>query len=168
VQTARSLTTELSSSFLHQRGLAAALEWLRTWCDEKYGLEVQTDIEQGTDPCPEASANAFHCVRELLFNVVKHAGVRKAGLRMWRAGDDLMKIEISDEGSGFDLEEVRAREGSIGGFGLFHSRERLEWLGGKLEIQSSPGTGSRFTLSIPLNVTESARKENEAAQALLD
>lgn len=153
IKTARSLTSELSPPVLQQCGLAAALKWLRTWYGEKYAMDVRVDVEDvedGADPGTEVAGTLFRCVRELLFNVVKHGGVRNASLRLWRADGDVLKIEVSDEGAGFDPDEVRAREGSVGGFGLFSIRERLEWLGGGLDIVSSPGVGSCFTLWVPL------------------
>lgn len=151
IKTARSLTSELSPPVLQQCGLAAALKWLRTWYGEKYAMDVRVDAEEGADPGPEVAGTLFRCVRELLFNVVKHGGVRTAKLHLWRADGDVLKIEVSDEGAGFDPQEVRAREGSVGGFGLFSIRERLEWLGGGMEMISSPGAGSCFVLWVPLH-----------------
>jgi len=150
IKIARSLTGELSPPVLQQCGLPVALKWLRAWYGEKYAMDVQVDAEDGVDPGPEVGGILFRCVRELLFNVVKHGGVRAASLRLWRADGEVLKIEVSDEGAGFDPHQVRAREGSAGGFGLFSIRERLEWLGGGLEIDSSPGAGSCFTLWVPL------------------
>ncbi len=150
IKTARSLTAELSPPVLQQDGLAAALEWLRNWCGEKYSMVVDVELEACAEPGPEARVCLFHCVRELLFNTVKHAGVKAAKLRMWATSGGLLKIEVSDSGRGFDPNEVRAREGTVGGFGLFSIRERLERLGGGLEIESSPGAGCRFTLWVPL------------------
>ncbi len=165
IKAARSLTAELSPPVLQQCGLAAALKWLRTWCGEKYAMEVRVNAEDPVDPCPEVGSTLFRCVRELLFNVVKHGGVRAAELHMWRTDGDILKIKVSDEGRGFDPEEVRAREGSAGGFGLFSIRERLEWLGGGLEIDSSPGAGSRFTLWVPLKIDRSAHGNDEVAES---
>jgi PAS domain S-box-containing protein len=152
VQTARSLTAELSPPVLQQCGLGAALKWLRTWCGEKYAMDVRVEVDEDDDLKSEVGVSLFRCVRELLFNTVKHAGVRSAELRMWRVNGDVVKIEVRDEGVGFDPEEVRAREGSVGGFGLFSIRERLELLGGGFEIESSPGAGSRFTLWVPARI----------------
>jgi len=148
IKTARSLSAELSPPVLQQGGLEAALKWLRTWYGEKYALDVRIEVEEAADPGPEVSLTL--CVRELLFNIIKHSGVREAALRMWSAPDGVLCIEVVDEGSGFDPEEVRSREGSAGGIGLFGIRERLELLGGGLEIESSPGSGSRFRLRLPV------------------
>jgi len=150
VKTARGLTAELSPPVLRQCGLAAAFEWLRTWCREKFGLALRLDMDTAAQPSTEASVTVFRCVRELIFNIVKYAGVHEAGLRMWLADHEILKIEVSDAGCGFDPEEVREREGLNGGFGLLSVRKRMEWLGGGLQIESACGTGSHFTLWFPL------------------
>lgn len=150
IQATRTLTAELSPAVLHQCGLAAAFRWLRLWCQDKFGLTLAVDVEEEIDPGLDDSVTLFLCVRELLFNIVRHSGVKAATLRMWRTQPDgELKIEVSDEGVGFDPAVVRAREGLTGGFGLFNVRERLEMLGGDLEINSLPGCGSRFTLRLP-------------------
>jgi PAS domain S-box-containing protein len=146
----RSLTAELSPPVLRQCGLAAAFKWLRTWCSEKYGLDVTVTAEEEVDPGFEISVALFRGVRELLFNIVKHSGVKSAELRMSRPAGGGLEIVVSDQGAGFDPEAARAREGISGGFGLFNLRERLELLGGKFGIESSPDAGSRFTLWVPV------------------
>lgn len=150
IQTAQTLTAELSPAVLHQYGLAAALHWLRPWCMEKFNLQVDVDTEDDVDPGPEVSVALFLCVRELLFNVVKHAGVKAAAIRMWRdAPNAMLKIEVSDQGAGFDPMAAMQHEGTTGGMGLFNSRERIAMLGGGFESDSKPGSGSRFTLWVP-------------------
>lgn len=165
IATAQTLTAELSPSVLHQYGLAAALHWLRPWCMEKYGLFVEVDAGDDIDPSPEVSVALFLCVRELLFNVIKHAGVKAAALRMWRdAHDKVLTIEVSDQGAGFDPQAGLNRPGLTGGMGLFNSRERLEMLGGGLQAASAPGQGSRFTLWVPVAATAAQNpKENPNA-----
>jgi signal transduction histidine kinase len=147
----RLLTTELSPSILHQAGLGAALEWLGRWYDEKHGLTVKVEIDTAADVAvEEVRITLFQAVRELLFNVVKHGRTKSATVKLSMGKDRQIRIEISDEGAGFDPAEVRAREGTTGGFGLFSIRERLEYLGGRLEVKSAPGHGSRFTLHAPM------------------
>jgi CheY-like chemotaxis protein len=144
--------------------LAAALEWLRLWGMEKYGLKVEVDADEGISPELDVGVTLFQCVRELLFNVVKHSGAKSAGLRMWQdPSDGTVRIEVSDDGNGFDPMVVRAREGTTGGFGLFNIRERLELLGGGLEIESAPGCGSRFMLRVPLAVAPSPMEIQDVA-----
>ena len=169
IQITRTLTSELSPAVLHQCGLAAALKWLSPWCEEKYGLQVAVEVEENVDPGLDVSVTLFLSVRELLFNAVKYSGVKSAALRMWRNPEDgIIRIEVSDQGAGFDVEVVRAREGTTGGFGLFNIRERLELLGGGLETKSTPGTGSRFILWVPAvgPLSATADKETPADPSL--
>lgn len=166
VETTHTLTAELSPAVLHQYGLAAALQWLRPWCLEKYGLAVEVDIEPDLDPGLEISVTLFLCIRELLFNVVKHAGVNQAGLRLWRnPHDNLLKIAVSDQGIGFDPASLRISERPTGGIGLFNIRERMELLGGGLDTESAPGCGSCFTLWVPLTPVAPAAPQAAAGGA---
>jgi signal transduction histidine kinase len=91
----------------------------------------------------------FRAVRELLFNVVKHAQVRDARVQLGHDADSRIRIVVSDDGAGFEPDVVRAREGTAGSFGLFSVRERLESLGGQLEVDSAPGRGASIILLGP-------------------
>ena len=143
----RSLTADLSPAILHRSGLAAALRWLGRWYQGRFGLEVEVEIEEDPDLDGEARATLFRAVRELLFNVVKHAGVAGAKVQLGRTADGRARIVVSDEGAGFDPKVLRAWDGSAGGFGLFSLHERLDLLGGHLEVNSAEGRGATFTIT---------------------
>ncbi len=150
INTGRLLTAELSPMVLYQLGLGAGLNWLGQWSEEKYGLKVQTDTEPEAEvEAEEVRVALYQSVRELLFNVTKHAQVKCARVHMDRLDNGTIRIEVSDEGIGFDPTKVRANEGTAGGFGLFSLRERLELLGAGLMIESQPGCGSRFIITVP-------------------
>ncbi|NQU43677.1 PAS domain S-box protein [bacterium] len=152
IRASRSLTMELSPPILHEAGLAAGLEWLSRWMAEKHGLEVNLkgDSDATTDR-EDVKVLLFQSTRELLFNVVKHAGVTQARVELTRQGDDHLRVEVSDGGVGFETSEMWDRSSRMsGGFGLFSIRERLQMLGGRLEISSEPQHGSRFTLIAPM------------------
>jgi PAS domain S-box-containing protein len=150
IETSRSLTAELSPPILMEGGLVPALEWLARWERTKRGLVVSLDAQGEVGAmADDLTVLLFQATRELLFNVVKHAGVKSARVQVARFGDQV-QITVIDEGSGFDTAQLRAEGGSSDGFGLFSIRERLELLGGRMEIDSAPGRGSRFTLLAPL------------------
>jgi signal transduction histidine kinase len=88
-------------------------------------------------------------VRELLFNVVKHAHVTSARVDAGRTADGRVRIVVRDEGVGFDPTTLRAWDGTLGTFGLFSLREHLELLGGGLDVESAPGCGASFTVLGP-------------------
>jgi PAS domain S-box-containing protein len=146
----RSLTEELSPPILHRGGLVPALEWLARWMEETHRLRVSLRAEAvvGTDSL-DTTILLFQSIRELLFNAAKHAQVHSASVEITQ-GDDEVRVHVADEGVGFDPAQQRVAGGASGGFGLFGIRERLELLGGGLEIESAPGKGSRFTLWLPV------------------
>lgn len=148
--TTRRLTVDLSPPVLEEEGLADALAWLRSLMHDLYGFEVRIDANDRFFIDDESwRVLLFQVVRELLFNVVKHAGTDHALVQL-EAIDGELLIRVSDEGSGFDLEEATARRSGQAGIGLFSVRERLELFGGRLDIDSAPGQGSRITLYAPL------------------
>lgn len=167
VEASRSLAVELSPPVL-AHGLSAALRWLADQKMSKHhlrvGLEIEGDIETHSD---ELNAFLLQAAAELLFNAVKHAGVAETTMRAWR-DDDCLILEVSDNGKGFDPERLAAednpeREGS----GLLSIRRRLELLGGKMEIESSPGTGTTFRLHAPVRSVSKAPVPRRPAQERL-
>lgn len=162
ITASRSLTVELSPPILHEGGLGAGLEWLVRWMKEKQGLIVELTIDRGAETGREdVKVLLFQSVRELLFNIVKHAGVTRARVNVTMEDADHLRVVVSDEGLGFDPEAVRAKSSQLGaGFGLFSIRERLGMLGGRLEIDSAPQMGSRFTLIAPTMFTQQGNKES--------
>jgi PAS domain S-box-containing protein len=148
----RALCAELSPPVLYEAGLAAGLEWLvgRLW--QKYGLEVESDVDVQADPADEGlRVFLFQAIHELLLNVVEHAQSKRARVSVARVDGDRVQIEVADDGVGFDPARLKAREATVGGvFGLFSIRERLEVLGGCLETNSTPGKGSRMVMLAPL------------------
>ena len=148
IASARKLTGELSPPILETGGLVAGLEWLVRWKAEKYRLAVELDADPLAVPDSEATTLLlFQSVRELLFNVVKHAQVRTARVEV-RQQEGHLQIVVSDQGVGFDPATLPAT--SIGGLGLSSIRQRLEFLGGCADIATAPGHGCRITLVAPL------------------
>ncbi len=163
IRSVASLTADLSPTVLLERGLAAGLTWLGGQSWQKYGLRVDTHCAAGSEPAAEqVRLFLYAAVRELLFNVVKHALVQRAAVSLTRASDGQVQVTVADEGAGFDPEGIAAARPGAGGFGLFSVRERLSSLGGHLSVESAPGKGSRFTLVAPASA-ESPRPESSPA-----
>jgi signal transduction histidine kinase len=91
----------------------------------------------------------FQAVRELLANVGKHAKATRVKVELSRK-EDSVHISVGDNGIGFDVNSIGGWGNELGGFGLFSVRERLLLLGGRLEISSAPGSGTKITLVAPL------------------
>jgi CheY-like chemotaxis protein len=154
IAASRSLTAELSPPILNEAGLNAGLQWLARRMTDKQGLFVELEMEEDGDLPQDIKILLFESVRELLFNVVKHAHARSATVNVRRI-DHHLQVIVSDQGIGFDPSEMPAAGEGGRGFGLFSIRERVELMGGSLVIESNPGQGSRFILSLP--VTPSAK-----------
>ena len=155
IQDTRTLTFDLSSPILYELGFEAAVaEWLTDEIREKHGIETEFDDDGRQKPLSDdIRAILFRNVRELLINVVKHAQARKVKVCIRGTDEDICVI-IEDDGVGFDPAETRARTAKSDKFGLFSIRERLEQLGGLIEIDSEPGRGSRISMKAPLKCEE--------------
>jgi PAS domain S-box-containing protein len=161
IQNTRSLTFDLSSPILYELGFEAAVaEWLDEQIREKHGIETEF-IDDG-QPKPlddDISVLLFRDVRELLINVVKHAQADKVKVAVRRIDNEIY-VSVEDDGVGFNISEITSIATKTRGFGLFSIRERLEQLGGRLEIDSKPGCGTRVTVIAPLkqgNVDDNKR-----------
>ncbi len=128
------------------------LEWLVRWMRDKYGLNTRLVIRNKIkNPADEITLLLFQALRELLFNVVKHAGVEKATVEVSESNGRIEAI-VKDRGRGFDPAGLRAEGGHSEGVGLFGIRERLTYFGGVMEIDSAPGKGSRFKMILPRSI----------------
>ena len=149
--TIRSLSFQLSPPILHDLGLVAGLRWLARELASSYGLHVEVDVDDD-GPLPPLLGDPtfllFRCVRELLLNVVKHAQVDRAMVCLSR-DDTHVHIDVVDLGVGFRVPRLAAERLESRSFGLLSVQERIEGIGGKMTIDSTPGRGTRVLLAIP-------------------
>jgi PAS domain S-box-containing protein len=144
----RSLVAQLTPPVLRDFGLVMALTWLADQM-KQHGLAVSLKLEvPSVEVGEEHAILLFQSVRELLMNVVKHAGATEATLAVAAAPDDLLRITVIDHGKGFDNGREQATLDM--GFGLFSIRERMEAVGGRFEVTSRPGHGTTATLIVSL------------------
>jgi PAS domain S-box-containing protein len=152
----RSLTFELSPPVLYELGLVPAVEWLARKIQQEHGIETRFHDDGQPKPLDEDFRIVlFQAVRELLVNVVKHARASHAQVLLRRDGDAL-RVIIEDDGVGFDPASKQSWTEGSAGFGLFSTRERLDYLGGQVKIASHPGEGTRITLLAPLKLEDDA------------
>lgn len=166
VKKSRTLSHELSPSVLSREGFAAALDWLAKQMHSKHGLIVEIEAAGDADPASHPLRMfLYKAVSEILFNVVKHAGVNSARIRLQRTTDGI-EITIADSGNGFDPAAMQTAGNHSDGLGLFSIQERLAMLGGEMHIDSAPGKGCRFTLRVPdpeAGKTAKAKEEKSPA-----
>ena len=148
LQCTQSLTHELSPPILREAGLLPALDWIVRWSLDKHGLRIDVQADPQAEPASEEVRYLlFSACREMLFNIVKHAGVDQARIEL-RRQEDAIELTVADEGQGCDPRTVDQARGK-GGFGLMSIRQRVESLGGQLQIDSAPGQGCRVSVSLP-------------------
>jgi two-component system CheB/CheR fusion protein len=143
----RHLTVELSPPILEEEGLPEALAWLGAHMRELYGLQVSFDVRDRPEMVSEeVRILLYQIVRELLFNVVKHAGVLEAEILLEQEADGLL-LTVRDQGQGFDVATLVAETNAS--FGLRSIQERLQLFDGWAAVESEPGTGTRVQLFLP-------------------
>jgi len=150
VEVARTLSQELSPP-VGKESLYDALEWLTVQMQNDYGLSVEMKTKGSAGPLDKPVRTLlFHTVRELLFNVVKHAEVDEATLFLVQ-GDERIRVVVEDEGAGFDPAEI---DEWTEGMGLAGLRERIGLIGGHVEIDTAPGEGTRVAFEVPRRTDE--------------
>jgi PAS domain S-box-containing protein len=143
----RNLSIDLSPIVLQGEGLAEAMTWLSFRMKEQYGLQVELEVR---DPLDQLDSHLrmllFQSIRELLFNVVKHAGVSQAQVTLERVNGHPC-ITVSDDGKGFDADAVMGNPQSA--HGLLIIQDRLNLLGCRMELISRTGEGTRIRIELP-------------------
>ncbi|MBL8201544.1 MAG: ATP-binding protein [Chromatiales bacterium] len=153
----RSLATQLGNPVLHQLGLVAALGALSDEMRRDYSLEVQVhDDGAAKDLEPPVGIIVYRAVRELLINVAKHAGTLRSRVRCevdCHTQGNTLVVVVSDDGRGFEPQDLDLRGRAGNGLGLPMIRERLRFIGGRFDIASRPSAGVEATIMVPLDAT---------------
>lgn len=144
----RDLSIDVSPSVLRGEGLAQSILWLCTRMKEQYGLQLNVSA---TDHLNYLSDHirviVFQTVRELLFNIVKHAGTLEGTVLIERT-NGTGRITISDSGKGFDTNILL--HDSTGAHGTILLRDRLMLMRCNMSIESKPGQGTRAVIEFPM------------------
>jgi PAS domain S-box-containing protein len=157
LQASRDLTLDLSPPALHDAGLSGGLNWLASRMRQQHGFTVTVRCDPDAEPADEPTRFLlFECARELLFNALKHAGTAEAAVALTDGGEDQIHLEVADAGAGFDPDRLRHRRADEATFGLFSIQERLAHIGGRMDVNSAPGCGTRIGLRAPRGATRPA------------
>ncbi|MBL9214698.1 MAG: response regulator [Opitutaceae bacterium] len=143
----RDMTQQLRPRVLDDLGLAPALEWHASLFQRQTGIAVELDVSLPAARLPgELETTVFRVVQEALTNVARHAGAATTAVTITTGGGNLI-AEITDRGRGFDPEAVQRTRDSLGLTGL---RERVTLAGGRFELFSRIGQGTRVHAEFPL------------------
>jgi two-component system NarL family sensor kinase len=145
LQEARAAIGGLRPPVLDDLGLAGGLASLARSIPQ---VDIDVDLADARLP-DHIEIALYRIAQECLQNVVKHACATNASLT-FSVGDDAARLEIVDNGIGFDTFEHPLGADEMGGYGLLSMAERAEIVGGRLNIRSRPGSGTAVTATIPL------------------
>jgi len=168
IEASRSLSHELSPPVLQHLELPQALEWLAGWFHSNSRFQIDLEVAKDFPPVDQdTKVLLFEIVRELLLNALKHSGKFAANVELRKAGPDSVSIQVSDKGKGFDPESLEQEVEGNNTVGLFSIRERIELLGGGMEVDSRPGEGARFRITVPVQVEKPDRQRKVASKPAL-
>ncbi len=147
----RHMLFTLRPLILETQGLRAALEQYIAKRAETDPLPIHLDAPEGVDRLlsKDQQGMVFYIIEEALSNARKHAQARNIWVRLRMERDGFLAT-VEDDGVGFDVSILKAGYDERGSLGMLNMRERAELAGGKWEITSTPGKGTRVSLWVPL------------------
>lgn len=146
----RDIIADLRPSLLDDLGLAAAIRWQAQHRLETAGLRVDVQIRgEGRRLNPAIEAALYRIIQEAITNILKHAAAAYVEIDLDLSHDDRVLLRVEDDGVGFDSAHSHNGRGASG-VGLFGMIERVNLVGGKLDVDSSPGEGTEIRVTVPL------------------
>ncbi|HEY7512553.1 MAG TPA: response regulator [Vicinamibacteria bacterium] len=146
-QELRRIAHEMRPPILDDLGLVPAIDFMARGLARRSGLDVRVTGTRARMPA-EVETNLYRIAQEALGNVIRHADAGKATVQVAvRSGE--ATIEVRDDGRGFAVDEVLRRRGERG-IGFLGMQERVDALGGRLRVESSPEAGTRVRVTVPL------------------
>ncbi len=170
----RTMLFELRPLVLETQGLGDALQVFleRRQKDienvTELSLKVTTDNPEGevTRQDGKVEAAIFAIVQETVNNAIKHAKADNIVVELQETSDGIY-VTIADDGRGFNVEEVMDDYEHRGSLGMINIQERTELIGGELNVESAPGQGTRFTVSVPKEKEMRMRKRGRTGPLTL-
>jgi signal transduction histidine kinase len=144
----RSLALELRPALLETAGLDATLRWLAEQHTQQTGIATQV-VGSLNGVSGAVAIACFRVTQEALTNVVRHARAQRVWIELSQS-DSVLQLVIRDDGVGFDVTSALDQSAARDHLGLLGMRERVQILGGSLEVDSGPGRGTRLRVTFPL------------------
>jgi signal transduction histidine kinase len=150
----RSLVLELRPTMLETAGLGPTLSWLARQHEERTGVVTRV-VGQLNDVPSDLAIACFRVVQEALTNVMRHAGAQHVWIELNQT-DGTLELAVRDDGLGFDVTKILDQAAGRGHLGLLGMKERVQILGGDIEVDSEPGRGTLIRISLPAAAPVSA------------
>ncbi len=160
IENLRRLTRALRPIYLEDLGLATALEMLARETSQSNQVEVVFNRSGTERRLPsEVELALYRIAQEALNNVVHHAQAKRAAVNI--TFENEIKLEVSDNGIGFDVPKSPTAFAPGGHFGLLGMRERADLIGARLTVQSEPGRGTRLSLRLAIPSSKNQRMKQD-------
>ncbi len=144
----RSMALELRPTSLETAGLEAALRWLAEQHQQRTGIPAEV-VGHVNGISGDLAIACFRVTQEALTNVVRHARAQRVRIELSQS-ESVLELVVRDDGVGFDVAKTLEEAARRDRLGLLGMRERVQILGGSLEVESEPGRGTRIRVSLPL------------------
>lgn len=146
----RQLTTRLRPAVLDELGLVPALITYADDCSTRYSFEVKVVVTGQRRRLPsEIETALYRIAQEALTNVAKHAQATQADIRLC-FDKEKVTLDVSDDGIGMDVETAGRAAARGKGWGLAGICERVELVGGRLDLRSTPGAGTDLSVRVSI------------------
>jgi signal transduction histidine kinase len=147
----RAMALNLRPSMLDDLGLTMAIDWYAKEQVARRGIEVKLELD---DPPvhlpPSMETELFRIAQEAMNNAVRHSGADLVTVRL-AVEDSSVVLEVEDDGLGFDVDRALSSSGANRRLGVHGMMERAALSGGKLQMESSPGHGTRVRVELPIH-----------------
>jgi PAS domain S-box-containing protein len=155
----RNLSLDLRPSMLDDLGLFPTLRWYLIRQAERSGINavINADKAELEDLPAELEITAYRISQEAITNIIRHSEAKNLRLDLW-VSDNQLHLKITDDGKGFDVK--RAKKLAIGGksIGILGMQERVELLGGSIEISSNSDSGTEIQAVLPINISHNYQR----------
>ncbi len=151
LQLVRNLSLDLRPSMLDDLGLIPTVGWYINKQSQRSGISIKMDsIELDKKLSPDIEVTCYRVIQEAINNVIRHSEAKNVKIE-FKIIDNQLRLEIQDDGKGFDVMEVRKRALNGNSIGVLGMQERVELAGGELSIYSSPENGTNVIACFPLS-----------------
>ncbi|RLB37791.1 MAG: hypothetical protein DRH12_13835 [Deltaproteobacteria bacterium] len=156
IKSTRGIISELSPPILYEIGLVAAIKWLAKRLEQRNGVKVKvTGKAEPKSLGLEVKVLLFQVIKELLANIAKHAETDIA-LVSFKREKGKFRVDVIDEGVGFEVSKSHFYGITTIAFGLFSIRVRVQAMGGMFRVRSEPGYGTKAVIIVPLNQSKNS------------
>jgi PAS domain S-box-containing protein len=155
IENIRRLAKDLSPTILESLGVSAAIRFLLEEFGKSSNIAVAADIDEVNDLLgPKEQRHIYRIFQEALTNIGRHAQARQVKAMM-KGSEQFIDVLIQDDGKGFEVGEVLADRSKARRFGLATIKERVQLIGGSLDLKSELGSGTKITFTVPAGRGES-------------